>query len=251
MVRSINRKTWLIAGEGRWPKGSGSGAARAGTGPGSGLPCQEIQVGRVTGSAGSKGSRRPQCDSAEHMDECNILFSYIIIIIIAIQWTRPHTHTHALRGTFDSYKWPVLVLWVRCGWVGERGAWLKRGDCNQSADINIFRVANHKLLRLCSNSSVLLPSACSPCAWTEAEAAQTVSLPWPVGPCVIRQPSMRIEWNHKLIKRDLFAACKGFCHTVEQETRKQQRKCALPLMFYCYSLWQSVLVLLCVCVLEN
>lgn len=87
----------------------------------------------------------------------------------------------------------------------------------------------------------------SPCAWTEAEAAQTVSLPWLVGACVIRQPSMRIEWNHKLIKRDLFAACKGFCHTVEQETRKQQRKCALPLMFYCYSLWQWVLVYCCVC----
>lgn len=34
-----------------------------------------------------------QCDSAEHMDECNILFSYIIIIIIAVQWTRPLTHT--------------------------------------------------------------------------------------------------------------------------------------------------------------
>lgn len=52
--------------------------------------------------AESQEVQAAQCDSAEHMDECNILFSYIIIIIIAVQWTRPHTHshthTHALRG---------------------------------------------------------------------------------------------------------------------------------------------------------
>lgn len=151
------------------------------------------------------------------MDECNILFSYIIIIIIAVQWSRPHTHTpthahtHTLRGTFDSYKWPVLVLWVCCGCHGGRGG----GDCNQSADINIFRVANHKLLRLAGGTAAtaLCPPSSSSSSWLRLRQRR------PVGPCAIRQPSMRIEWNHKLIKRDLFAACKGFCHT--QSNRKR------------------------------
>jgi len=37
---------------------------------------------------------------------------------------------------------------------------------------------------------------------------------------------MRIEWNHKLIKRDLFAASKGFCQPPKTTRRIAQRKCA-------------------------
>lgn len=193
------------------------------------------------------GQQAAQCDSAEHMDECNILFSYIIIIIIAVQWTRPHTHppTHTRTCIKGDFRFIQVASFSFVGelWLGMGGGHGSREGIAINPQTLIFFVLP---TTNCCGSAATAASP-SPCAWTEAEAAQTVSLPWLVGACVIRQPSMRIEWNHKLIKRDLFAACKGFWHTVEQETRKQQRKCALPLMFYCYSLWQWVLVLLCVC----
>lgn len=108
----------------------------------------------------------------------NAIFYFHILLLLLLPYNGPdHTHTpthtltHTLRGTFDSYKWPVLVLWVCCGrHGGGRG-----GDCNQSADINIFRVANHKLLRLAGGTAA---TALCPLPFllllllTEAEAAQ-------------------------------------------------------------------------------
>lgn len=87
----------------------------------------------------------------------NAIFYFHILLLLLLPYNGPdhthtpppHTHTRALRGTFDSYKWPVLVLWVCCGRHGGR----RGGDCNQSADINIFRVANHKLLRLAGGTA--------------------------------------------------------------------------------------------------
>lgn len=38
------------------------------------------------------------------------------------------------------------------------------------------------------------------------------------------QPSMRIEWNHKLIKRDLFAASKGFCQPTKTTRRREHKE---------------------------
>lgn len=109
----------------------------------------------------------------------NAIFYFHILLLLLLPDhththppTHPHTHahTHTLRGTFDSYKWPVLVLWVCCGRHGGR----RGGDCNQSADINIFRVANHKLLRLAGGTAA---TALYPLPFlllhllTEAEAA--------------------------------------------------------------------------------
>lgn len=102
----------------------------------------------------------------QHATERNIwmnaIFYFHILLLLLLPYngpdhththpptqTPPHTRTHALRGTFDSYKWPVLVLWMCCGRHGGR----RGGDCNQSADINIFRVANHKLLRLAGGTA--------------------------------------------------------------------------------------------------
>lgn len=68
---------------------------------------------------------------------------------------------------------------------------------------------------------------------------------------------MRIEWNHKLIKRDLFVACKGFCHTVKQEAGSQNNKenvrLAHVLLLLCVCVGVCVCQCLCaaVCVLEN
>lgn len=153
----------------------------------------------------------------------NAIFYFHILLLLLLPYNGPdhthtpsHTHTRtytrALRGTFDSYKWPVLVLWVCCGRHGGR----RGGDCNQSADINIFRVANHKLLRLAGGTAA---TALCPHPPPANMRGLRLRQRRPVGPCAIRQPSMRIEWNHKLIKRDLFAACKGFCHT--QSNRKR------------------------------
>lgn len=188
----------------------------------------------------------------------NAIFYFHILLLLLLPYNGPdHTHTHPPTHTHACIKGDFRFIQVASfSFVGE--LWLGGGGGHGSREgiaINPQTLIFFVLPTTNCCGSAATAASPSPCAWTEAEAAQTVSLPWLVGACVIRQPSMRIEWNHKLIKRDLFAACKGFCHTVEQETRKQQRKCALPLMFYCYSLWQWVLVYFCVClyacVLEN
>lgn len=101
-----------------------------------------------------------------------IFYFHILLLLLPYNGpdhthTLPHTRTLPLWGTFDSYKWPVLVLWVCCGWHGGSGG----GDCNQSADINIFRVANHKLLRLAGGTAATALCPHPLLLLTEAEAA--------------------------------------------------------------------------------
>lgn len=161
MVRSINRKTWLLR----------TGRAAAGAEQEQQQQHLVRHVKRYkwashTGSAGSTG--RTRADAGGHnATERNIWINAIFYfhILLLLPYNGPdhtHTHTHtlthacALRGaSFDSYKWPVLVLWTRGRCEG-------RGDCNQSADINIFRVANRKLLRLLQQQNHTLSPSPSP-----------------------------------------------------------------------------------------
>jgi len=173
------------------------------------------------------------CTAAKQMDGEGRAIYYFILLLLRDAGHGPghgpHGHGHA--GGLAQVASAI------------RGSGRGGGFCNQSADINIFRVSNRKLLRLLQRHFHPLPMArrrshpCHPRHYGTFSTRRGLSQ---------TQPSMRIEWNHKLIKRDLFAASKGFCQPPKTTHRRAQRKCAFvapspPLhprpWLYVWALW--------------
>jgi len=130
--------------------------------------CKSQEAGHGTRNTGhthrthTEPRTRPQTKLDIWICEMNAIFYFIyIIIIITVRctmdhrpWTMDHTHTNPRGGENRTHtSGQFLVLWVVCQPL------VLKGGCNQSADINIFRVANRKLLRLSFDATTTTATA--------------------------------------------------------------------------------------------